>query len=201
MATPAPGFYTGNVDPNTQTGGNVFPGSFALSPEAQAAQNVAINQGSLGSSIGGGTGSGSSSPVTLGLGDQAEPKNNDTVTMPIGTPVYFDAGASCKRAKADAVGTTKVMGVVSDPAGIVNGFLGHIQLNGLLQVANTGDWDTITGGSGGLTASTMYYLSPTTAGKLTSTKPTTVGEFIVPVGRGLNPSIMQLTDSPNIIAL
>jgi hypothetical protein len=52
--------------------------------------------------------------------------------------------------------------------------------------ATTGQWDAVTGGSGGLVANTVYYLDAATAGKLTATAPTTAGQYVVEVGMALS---------------
>jgi hypothetical protein len=44
--------------------------------------------------------------------------------------------------------------------------------------ATTGQWDAVTGGSGGLTPGVYYYVSAATAGLLTTTAPTTTGEVV-----------------------
>ena len=49
----------------------------------------------------------------------------------------------------------------------------------------------------GLTGSTTYYLSPTTAGALTSTKPTTPGQIIAPVFRAIGTTRGEITIGAN----
>jgi hypothetical protein len=71
--------------------------------------------------------------------------------------------------EADADVDTKVcdavVGEVTDADTFVAVISGWVELT-------TGEWDTVTGGSGGLTAGDYYWLS-STAGGLTTTKPTT----------------------------
>jgi hypothetical protein len=66
--------------------------------------------------------------------------------------------------------------------------------------ATTGEWDTVTGGSGGLTAGAQYYLSDTTAGRLTTTPPSTTGRYVVNVGRALSTTVMLINQN-QIVAL
>jgi hypothetical protein len=108
----------------------------------------------------------------------------------IGTPVYLSAADTAKRAQANATGTSKVIGVWYD-ASISAGSTGYAQLDGVL-VATTGQWDAVTGGSGGLIFNTDYWLDSTTAGKLTSTVPTTTGHSLVLVGTALSATELQL---------
>lgn len=93
--------------------------------------------------------------------------NGEASTIAKGTPVYIFSADTCKKAKADAAGTSCTFGLVA-ASNITTGVAGGIQTNGVL-AATTGEWDAITGGSGGLTANTKYYLSNATAGTLTST--------------------------------
>ncbi len=58
----------------------------------------------------------------------------------------------------------------------------------------TAQWDAVvTGGSGGLLRGRAYYMDAATAGKLTSTKPTSSGTFVTRVGIALNPTSLMLT--------
>jgi len=89
-------------------------------------------------------------------GDVVSQTNDESGAIVIGTPVYNDANDGVKKAKADAAGTVKVLGLVAT-ASITNGTAGNIQLNGIL-AATTTQWDAVFGTSGGLTAGTDYFL-------------------------------------------
>ena len=56
----------------------------------------------------------------------------------------------------------------------------------------TEQWDNVTGQTGGLTPGAAYYLSAAVAGKLTTTAPSGVGDFIVYIGVGRDPTTMIL---------
>lgn len=56
----------------------------------------------------------------------------------------------------------------------------------------TAQWDAVTGQSGGLTPQAKYYLSPTTAGHLTTTKPTAGGNFAVYLGFALSSTTLMI---------
>ncbi len=117
--------------------------------------------------------------------------NAESVTIVIGAPVYVFSASNVKKAKADASGTSKVIGLVRDVS-VAASASGVIQTDGVL-VATTVQWDAITGGSGGLTAGSRYYLDPATGGMLTLTAPTTVGQFVCPIGIALSTTDLEIT--------
>ena len=117
--------------------------------------------------------------------------NANAGALVIGTPVYPSAAGSVDKAKADAVGTTAVLGLVMDVS-IGIGASGGIQTDGVL-VATTGQWDAVAGTTGGLVAGTRYYLDPDNVGKLTSTAPTTAGDFVCPLGVALSTLEFEIT--------
>lgn len=60
----------------------------------------------------------------------------------------------------------------------------------------TAQWDRVTGGSGGLTPHAVYFVSPTTAGRLTTTDPEPLGDYATKVGFALNATTMMLQITP-----
>jgi len=122
--------------------------------------------------------------------------NDNGSNIVIAQVVYTKANGSVDLAKADAQATTEVLGFVSDTA-IAPANAGNIMLDGILE-ATTGQWDNVTGGSGGLVAGTIYYLDPDSAGDITSVAPTTVGDFVVRVGRALSSTEMDIMIEPPI---
>jgi hypothetical protein len=108
----------------------------------------------------------------------------------IGAPVYASAADAVKNAQANAKATAKLAGLGLDPT-IAAAGTGNIITSGIL-VATTAQWDAVAGTTGGLVAGTYYFLSPTTAGKLTSTPPTTVGQVNVLVGIALSTTELEL---------
>jgi hypothetical protein len=116
-------------------------------------------------------------------------------TTAAGAPVYIHTDATFKKAKADNATTNAVVALaIADIADTVSGTL---QSAGMLTLT-TGQWDAITGGSGGLTPAAKYYLDPATAGKLTTTAPTTVGQFVTPVGIAWTTTKMCIRIGPTI---
>ena len=123
-------------------------------------------------------------------GDVISQTNDEAGAIVIGTPVYNDAADGVKKAKADAVGTKGVLGLVA-VASVTNGTAGNIQTNGIL-AATTGQWDAVAGTTGGLTFGTVYYLSAATSGLITSVAPSTVGQYVVEVGRAISTTEMKI---------
>ena len=123
--------------------------------------------------------------------------NGNAGSIVIGSPVYPDATGSVDLAKADASGTVEVLGFVKDVS-IGAASSGSIQTDGILS-ATTGQWDAVTGETGGLVAGTVYYLDPATAGNLTLTAPSTVSQYVVRVGQGISTTEMEITIEPPIL--
>lgn len=117
--------------------------------------------------------------------------NGGGVNAPIGSPGYISASGAFQLARANALGTVEVIGLVRDTA-IAAAAVGNIQTDGGL-VATTAQWDVITGQTGGLTAGSTYFLSSATAGKLTTTAPTTSGEFVVRVGQATSTTSLEIS--------
>lgn len=123
--------------------------------------------------------------------------NANGSSLVIGTPVYVSVAGSVNKAKADASGTSKITGLVRDTS-VASGASGAVQTDGVL-TATTGQWDAVTGGSGGLTAGSYYYVDPSTAGKLTATAPTTVGQYVIFAGLALSTTDLDIDTAPPIL--
>lgn len=130
-------------------------------------------------------------------GDVLVQTNDEVGAIVIGAPVYNDVADGVKKGQANAAGTSKLLGLVRDTS-IAAAATGSIQTNGPLQ-ATTGEWDAVTGGSGGLAVGTKYYLDPATAGKLTATAPTTVGHRVVLVGIAVSTVILNIGIADSIL--
>lgn len=135
-------------------------------------------------------------PVVSG-GDIISLTNDDSGADVICAPVYSDSASTFKKAKADAIGTKSVIGLIYD-ASISNGVAGNVMVNGYL-TATTGQWDSVAGTSGGLAFGTRYYLSAATAGLLTATSPSSVGQYVVEVGIALSTTILKIDIKPPIL--
>lgn len=122
--------------------------------------------------------------------------NANAGALAIGTPVFIAAAGQVDAARANAIGTTEVLGLVAD-ASINPAASGAIQTDGVL-TATTGQWDTITGDTGGLTPGSTYFLSPSAAGQLTKTAPSATGQYAVRIGRAISTTEFEISIQPPI---
>lgn len=111
-----------------------------------------------------------------------------------GQAVYFNAADSVELAEANAIGTVPCKGLVYATS-IAAGSPGAIIMEGLITLA---DWSSIIG-SANLTANVPYYLSPSTAGKLTATAPSTVGQYVQEIGFALDTTTMFVKPKSTIL--
>lgn len=119
--------------------------------------------------------------------------NNDGATVNIATTVYSDTSGTFKKARANADATSKPIGILA--ATTNNAASGSVVTHGEI-TATTGQWDAVTGQSGGLTAGSRYYLSESTAGNLSTTAPTT--GYYVEVGVALSTTKLKVNIGPRI---
>lgn len=110
--------------------------------------------------------------------------NHEATPVVCGAPVYIDAVSGFKKAQANAASTSDVIGLVAATPSISNGASGSVCVQDVLTLT-TVQWDAVTGQTGGLTVG-KYYLDPATAGKMTPTAPTTVGQLVVELGRAMS---------------
>lgn len=118
--------------------------------------------------------------------------------LPLGAPAYVLAGVP----EVGIAGVSAAVAGTLSPAPFVVGLVviathlvtnpATLQTTGLMSL-NTGEWDVVTGGSGGLQLGTPYYLSTTTPGQITSTKPTASGTYVVQVGIASSDTDMYLS--------
>jgi len=127
--------------------------------------------------------------------DAVSMENSNAGALPIGAPVYCDGAGTVDKAQADAAATVEVLGLVQAEIAIAGS--GSVQTDGIL-AATTGQWDVITGDAGGLTAGTVYYLDPDTAGMLTDTAPTGAGDYVVRVGKAISTTELEISISQPI---
>lgn len=123
-------------------------------------------------------------------GEVISQTNDESGAIVICTPVYNDAADGVKKARANAGGTSGVIGLVKD-ASISNGVAGNIQLDGVLS-ATTTQWDAVFGTTGGLAFGTLYFLSSSVAGQGTATAPSSVGQYVVILGRAISTTELLL---------
>lgn len=121
--------------------------------------------------------------------------NGSGSTAVIGNPVYEHAANDARRAFASGYSTSKVIGICISTS-VANGSPMLIQTDGVVE-ATTTQWDTVTGGSGGLTLNAIYYLG-TSVGTLTTTAPSAIGEVVAPIGKALSTTELLLEVGPTI---
>lgn len=123
--------------------------------------------------------------------------NNNANPIVSGMAVCIDGDGTVDLAQADAIGTSDVVALVVD-ASIANAAEGQMRHSGTLSVA---DWSGILeGASATLTPGSRYYLSPTTAGKLTATAPTTTGQSVVLIGKAVSTDTLLIEiDQPILL--
>ncbi len=124
--------------------------------------------------------------------------NDESGSIVIGTPVYSDAALGVKKAKANATGTSQVIGLVAQTT-IVNAVAGDIATMGVLTFASTTQVDAIAGTTGGFAFGTRYYLDPTTAGMITATAPTTAGQLVCEIGTALSTIVLKVDIQKRIL--
>lgn len=117
-------------------------------------------------------------------------------TLIAGQVCYSSAADHINKAKADAAGTVKALGLAS--AAITSGATGSLQTSGIVTLT-TGEWDAAAGTTGGLTFNTPYYLSAATAGLLTSTAPSVAGQYVKEIGIGISTTELLITTPPEIL--
>ncbi len=125
------------------------------------------------------TGGGATSTVNM--------TNVDSGSVIKATPVYTFSNSTFKKAQANTQTTIRLVGLTV--ATITQDAEGSIQTDGVF-TASTGEWDTVTGDSGGLTPDATYYLSETITGKLKVTVPTS--GYVVPVGFAVSTTQLKL---------
>jgi hypothetical protein len=135
--------------------------------------------------------------VAGGVPTWAAPSANDTVTKTAtgaiakAAPVYLKSDGTVSEAQANATTTFRPYGLAAAAiAGAASGLIYYKP--GTRVTMTTAEWDAITGGSGGLTVGSRYFLSAATAGKLTATCPSSSGQQIVEYGVAESTTVMRL---------
>jgi len=142
-----------------------------------------------------------SAPVTVSETGPAGPAGSGLETfikeagevLTIYIPVYLDGG-TVKKARANSENSSKVAGLTTRAS--AQGETSTYLYEGVI---TNSDWSAILEGSSTtLTEGSLYYLSATNAGRLTSSAPTTVGQFVVQVGYAQSATKLALQIQPPI---
>ncbi len=116
--------------------------------------------------------------------------NSNIAAITIGQPVYIQGANTVDLALADAKATSGVIGLVLD-ASIDSSVVGTILTDGIL---TSTDWTAVVGAAT-LTVGSVYFLSDTVAGTLTTTATTTAGSFVTRVGTAISTTTLEVTIS------
>lgn len=120
------------------------------------------------------------------------PNAEGVQNLPFPNPVIGPSGLKPGMAVLIGNGTwakaDNTNGNTANPLGLYDGN-GNVQSSGRLKLT-TADWDTITGGSGGLTPGDLYYVD--TAGGLTATKPSASGSYAAVVGKADSAEVIDV---------
>lgn len=113
--------------------------------------------------------------------------------MSAGQPVYLKSNGHIELARANAIGTSIVAGLLLSD--VLSTFAGSYIKDGSLYLA---DWTAVIGAAS-LTLGAAYYLDSDLAGRLTSVAPISVGEFVCPVGQAVNTKTLAIEIEPKIL--
>lgn len=116
---------------------------------------------------------------------QLSQTNGDAATTAIGDIMYISGSDEVSKAKADASGTTHAVAVAL--AVVASAGTGVFQFNGIVT------------GLSGLTPGATYYLSAATKGLMTTTPPSTVGQYVVKLGKAV--SATEFNFNPEVAIL
>ena len=127
--------------------------------------------------------------IEAGLSEQRfDATNANAGAITQGQPVYISGDMVVDLAQADAKATANVIGLVRDET-IATTEIGAILTDGVLEVA---DWTAVTG-TEFLTVGNEYFLSPTTAGALTTTVPEIAGQVNAYIGRAISTTALEIS--------
>ena len=118
------------------------------------------------------------------VGSQFNAVNGDATTHLPGTVVYISSNGTVQAATANSYNTVRAVALST---GTVASFAtGAYQVDGLVSGFNN------------LTPNTTYFLSPTAAGGITATVPTTNGQWVLSIGVAYSPTQINVAFSPPI---
>ena len=119
-----------------------------------------------------------------------------TSTVIPGEPVFVDLAGSVNQARANAAGTSDVLGIA--PAAVTAATTGQVALDGVVTLT-TVQWDAVAGTVGGLTAGAKYFLSAAAAGRMTEGSAAGATEYVVEIGEALSTTEMHIRPRRRIL--
>jgi hypothetical protein len=129
------------------------------------------------------------------FGNVTSGNNGSGATVVICTPMYQAGSNDVRRTNATSLAAATVIGLCLS-ASVSNGAAAIVQTDGTFK-ATTTQWDAVTGGSGGLTIGSRYYVSAT-PGELTTTAPSTIGQIVAQVGKAISSTELLIEIGPTI---
>ena len=111
------------------------------------------------------------------------------VTADLGAPLYLTAGGVYTKAKADAANTAEVIGLIGSIID-ANSF-------NLVMVGQTTVNTAVTGGA--MVVGSTYYVSAATAGLLTATEPSVIGQVSKPVGVAISTTVLEFVNMRGVV--
>lgn len=126
-------------------------------------------------------------------GEGVELENRTPFTIPYLSPVIVGYGAGAGGmvlAQANSAALCLCVAIVTKDC--LPGRTAVAQFAGILE-GTAPHWESIAQSPSGLLAGRSYWLSSTTAGKITDSPPTAQGEYLVEIGRALSPTRLFLS--------
>jgi hypothetical protein len=113
--------------------------------------------------------------------------------MNAGQPVYLKSNGHIDLARANAIGTSIVVGLLLSD--VLSTFAGAYIKDGSLYLV---DWTAVIGVAS-LALGATYYLDPDLAGCLTAIAPTSTGKFVCSVGQAVSTKTLAIEIQPKIL--
>ena len=111
------------------------------------------------------------------------------VAADLGSPLYLTAGGVYTKAKADAANTAEVIGLLLS-----------IESVNAITLSLFGDVTVNTAVSGGaLVVGSNYYVSAATAGLITATEPSVIGEVSKPIGVAKSTTVLEFINMRGVV--
>lgn len=115
-----------------------------------------------------------------------------------GTPVYASTASAVDKARANAIGTSTVLGLVANTT-VATGASASIQTDGVFSFASTTEVDAVAGTTGGFSVGTFYFLDSSTAGNITSTAPSSNPNCVTNLGCAVSTTELNLRILPPVL--
>ncbi len=116
-------------------------------------------------------------------------QNDGSVSIPICSAVYTSNNGTVQMANAGAAATSFAIGLMTATTAASGS---NIVATSDIFTATVSQWNAVGASSTGLTPGAIYFLSPTTAGNITTTPPSTTGQYVLRIGTALSTTEMKI---------